>query len=262
MLAKSMNDETGSSGIVKSGERLLQIIECLQENDGMGVTELADEMEMSKSAVHKHLQTLAADNYVKNEDGWYELGFKFLTIGGQIRDQDPLCQFARSAVRKLDNRTEQNTAFVVREGEYGVFACVSSDRYGLRETVPLGNRYPLHQNASGKAILATLPDEEVEQIIDTTGLPQKTENTIIDRTALFDELETISERGYATSEAERIDGVLSVAAAVEAPNSNRVGALTLAGPNNEQLKRKVDEEYAETVIEMANELELQLMYQH
>jgi len=139
----------------------------------MGVTELADEMEMSKSAVHKHLQTLVADNYVKNEDGRYELGFKFLTIGGQIRDQDLLCQFARSAVRKLDNQTDQNTAFVVREGEYGIFACVSSDRYGLRETVPLGNRYPLHQNASGKAILRRCRTRRSNKSSMQPELPQK-----------------------------------------------------------------------------------------
>lgn len=256
-----MNNGNGSKGIVKSGKKLLRIIEHLRENDGMGVTELANEMEMSKSAVHKHLQTLAADNYVKNEGGRYELGFKFLTIGGEIRDQDPLCQYARPVVRKLSNKTEQNTAFIVQDGEYGIFACVSNDRYGLRKTVPLGNRYPLHQNASGKAILATLPDDEVERIVDATEMSEKTPNTITDRAVLFDELKTISERGYATSEAERIEGVLSVAAPVEAPESDRVDALSLAGPNNEQMRRKVDEEYAEIVIEMAKELELQLMYQ-
>lgn len=257
-----METKSTARNVVKSAETLFRLIDHLRANDEMGVTELATEMEMSKSAVHKHLQTLSACDYVINENGRYQLGFKFLTLGGQIRDQDPICQCARPVVEDLADRTNQNTAFVIREGCHGIFAYVSNDRYGLRETVPLGNRYPLHQNASGKAILSTLSDEEVERIVDEIELPGQTPNTITERAALFDELDTIRERGYATSEAERIEGVQSIAAAVEAPKSDRVGALSLAGPNNEQLRRKIDEEYAETVVEMANELELQLMYQH
>lgn len=257
----TMETESNARNVVKSAETLFRIVERLREHDEMGVTELASKMDMSKSAVHKHLQTLSACDYVINEDGRYQLGFKFLTLGGQIRDQDPICQRARPIVEELAEQTNQNTAFVIREGAYGIFAYLSNDRYGLRETVPLGNRYPLHQNASGKAILSTLPDETVERVVGETELPGETANTITDRAALFDELDTIRERGYATSKAERIDGVQSVAAAVEAPETDRVGALSLAGPNNDQLRRKIDEEYAETVVEMANELELQLMYQ-
>lgn len=255
-----MSRDSGSSDGVKSTETAFRIVERLSENDEMGVTELATELELSKSAVHKHLQTLTSRNYVSNEDGRYRLGFKFLTLGGQIRDRDPICQHVRPVVEKAADRTDRNTAFVIREGSHGVFVSVSNDRYGLRKAVPLGNRYPLHQNASGKAILSTLSDDAVERIVEETGLPEETPNTVTDRATLFDELDCIRDRGYATSEAERIDGVQSVAAAVDARQSGRVGALTLAGPKNDRMKRKIEAEYADIVVEMANELELQILY--
>ena len=248
------------TGLVKSDETLFRLIEALQEKHVAGVTELADQLDCSKSSVHKHLKTLEHHDYAVNDDGQYSLGFKFLTLGGNIRDRNNLCQYARSFVTALAEDATQMVSFIIRDGDYGVFACINNDRYGLRAQVPLGSRYPLSQNAAGKAILAKLPDEEIETYIAQSGLPSKTQNTISEPRRLWEEIEEIRNRGYALSIEERVEGVLSIAAAIKSNNSNQVGALAMAGPVEHLSQDRIHDEYAALLLEAAYDLKLRVRY--
>ncbi|MFB6187002.1 MAG: IclR family transcriptional regulator C-terminal domain-containing protein, partial [Halobacteriaceae archaeon] len=66
----------------------------------------------------------------------------------------------------------------------------------------IGARRLPHANAAGKAILAHLPEDVVHDILDRTGLPEHTKHTITSRKELFDELDSIRERGYAVNRGE------------------------------------------------------------
>lgn len=253
-----MNDTT--SGLVKSDLRLFTILEGLQELDGAGVTELADHVGMGKSSVHKHLKTLEREEYVVNDGGDYRLGFKFLHHGGHVRDRNPLCNLARPRIRELADETDMMVLFAVKEHDYGIYVYLQNDRYGLRDEVPLGEQFHLHQNASGKAMLARLDDEAVDRIIDRRGLPRGTDNTISDRDALFERLETVREEGIATSFEERMKGLQAVSTAVHDPETDTLGAIGLAGPADHLASGSIREEYADTVREAANELELAVRY--
>lgn len=72
---------------VKTTNRSLDIVETLQAKGQMGVSELADKLDMSKSIVHNHLSTLEERGYVLSDDGTYGLSFKFLEIGGHQRQR-------------------------------------------------------------------------------------------------------------------------------------------------------------------------------
>lgn len=255
-----MTAQSGSDGIVKSDETLFDIVERIFEREEAGVTEIADEIGVSKGTVHKHLKTLEQHGYVVNEGGRYRLGLKFLTFGGYIRDQNPLCRLGRETATEIAGEANQMGSFVLREDVHGVMTFIDNDRYGLRDSVPLGNRFLLHQNGSGKAILAELPDEEIEAFVERTGLPAETDNTITDPDELWDEIRTIREHGYATSFEERIEGVQSVAAAVSGPDADIFGAITLAGPAHQLTEERIHSEYAETIVQAANDLELQARY--
>ncbi|WP_440767021.1 IclR family transcriptional regulator [Natronorubrum sp. DTA7] len=255
-----MTDNTGASEFVKSDQTMFSIIECIHQEDEMGVTELADAVDFSKSAVHKHLKTLEEHGYVVNNGGRYQLGLKLLTLGGHIRDRNAFCRCARSTVEDLAKESNQMASFILRDRTHGVFVFIENDRYGLRKPVPLGNRYVIHQNAAGKAILAELPDETVEDIIEETNLPRETDNTITDAAELRNELEEIREQRYATSTGERIEDIQSIAAAVKSPDTDQIGAISITGPADHLSQDTVHTECAELVREAANELELRMRY--
>ncbi|WP_226007023.1 IclR family transcriptional regulator [Natrinema salinisoli] len=255
-----MSTETGSDGYVKSDQTVFAIIEAIHRAEEIGVTELATTLDMSKSAVHKHLKTLEKHGYVVNKDGRYRLGLKLLTLGGHLRDQDKFCRAVRSVIDELADESDQMVSFILRDGVHGVFVFIENDRYGLRKPVPLGNRYPIHQNAAGKAILAKLPDETIDRIIAETGLPGETENTITEADELRSDIELIRDQGYATSTGERLEGIQSIAAAIESPDTDQIGAISITGPAEHFTQEHVHNGYAEMVMEATNELELRMRY--
>lgn len=255
-----MAAETGSDGHVQSDHTVFSIIEEIHRQEEIGVTDLATALGLSKSSVHKHLKTLETRGYVVNDDGTYRLGLKLLTLGGHVRDRDPFCRSVRPTVEALADESDQMVSFILRDGVHGVFVFIENDRYGLRKPVPLGNRYPIHQNAAGKAILAELPDETIEDIVDETGLPSETDNTITSADDLRASLEAIRQRGYATSTGERLEGIQSIAAAIENPVTGQVGAISITGPADHLRQDRVRTEYAELVMEAATELEIRLRY--
>lgn len=255
-----MASDTTDQGTVGADETLFAIVERLKQLHLAGVTELADDIGMAKSSTHKHLKTLEQHDYVVRDGTAYRLSLKFLTLGGFVRDSDPICRTASLHVERIANETDKLTTFAVREGNRGVFTHLSNDKYGITDDNPLGQTFYLHQNASGKAMLAELPDEEIDQIVDQTGLPRRTENTVVDRDELFEEIETVRQQGFAISVQERVEGVDAISASVRDPECGTLGAISLTAPGDQLTKESLREMYADLVIETANELELQSRY--
>jgi DNA-binding IclR family transcriptional regulator len=255
-----MTSESNPSGTIKSDQTLFSIIEFFQQNRTAGVTELAEALNMSKSTIHKHLKTLNQAGYVSKNEEEYKLSFKFLTIGGNVRDKNSLCNHVQSSIKNIVTETDHVVSFTFREGAYGVFVFIRNDNYGIYKILPLGNRFRLHQNGSGKAILAELDDEEINEYIDQVGLPAATSNTITDGPELWEEIRKVQEQGYATSSEERIEGAQSVAAAVKNHNSGNIGAITIGGPADDMTQERIHTDYAETLIKEANDLELKMRF--
>jgi DNA-binding IclR family transcriptional regulator len=118
----------------------------------------------------------------------------------------------------------------------------------------------LHCTALGKAILAYLPEERVREIIDTHGLPERTDATITDEEELFDELEGIRDRGYARDMEERVAGLLCVAAPIRNLDGDPLGAISVSGPTSRMKGERFDEEVPEELTSTANVIELNLNY--
>ncbi|MFC6767495.1 IclR family transcriptional regulator domain-containing protein [Natrinema soli] len=151
-------------------------------------------------------------------------------------------------------------SFILRDRVHGVFVFIGNDRYGLRKPVPLGNQYVIHRNAAGKAILTELPDETIDEIIAETGLLRETENTITDADELWSDIETIRKKASPMSTGEHLKAIQSIAAAVSSPETGQTGAISITCPAEYLGQERVHNQYAEMVIEAANELELRTQY--
>lgn len=110
-----------------SGGRTLQtvsmaarVMSVLKENDGVGVTELAAELEISKSTAHAHLTTLVENEFVIKRDGQYELALKLFTVGQYVRDRNPLYRHGKPQVDQLASETSQYVHIVTEENGRGV----------------------------------------------------------------------------------------------------------------------------------------------
>jgi IclR family acetate operon transcriptional repressor len=244
---------------IKATETVFSIVEYVAENDGAGITEIADQLGKSKSTVHDHLRTLEMNEYVVKEDDLYVLGYRFLTLGGKARRRSTLHEIAKPEINWLIEETSESAC--VATEEYGKIIYLYQAR-GERAVITdsqTGTRVLPHCTALGKAMLAHYPEEEVNTLLETHGLSRRTENTHTTREELFEDLETIRERGYAFDDEERIEGLRCVAAPITDGN-NVWGAISVSGPAKRLQGEWYREELPELIRRAVRVIEINLTY--
>ena len=255
-----MNDQTAEfSAPIQATERSLAIIEEIKRRNGAGVTELANHFGFSKSTVHDHLTTLVQTKYLYQEGDEYNIGLRFLSLGGYAREQRELFEIAKSEIDDLADETGESAKFVVEEYGRGVYLYQSRGEKAVRTDSHVGTRVYLHSCGVGKAILAHLPDERVEAIIGEYGLPGWTKYTITEETALYEELERIKERGVAIDNEERIRGLRCVAAPV-IKDDEVLGSISVSGPTKRFNDESVIDELAGLVQDTSRVIEINATY--
>ena len=224
-----------------------------------GITELADELDLSKGSVHNHLVTLERLGVVVSTDGRYGLGLGFLDIGMSVRDGMALYQLARSEVEGLAESTGESTSLVVAEGGQAVHAAVEDPERNSRR-IRLGSRLPLHATAAGKLILAYRPRGAVENYVETHGLERHTDRTLQSPTNLREELQSITDRGLAFDRGEFDADMRSVAAPIrrEDRTEELAGVLAVQGPAERLSGKRLEEDLPGLVLSAAKRIELDL----
>jgi len=249
---------TGSTNVLKSVDMVFKILEHLKTEGGKTVTELSNDFEKPKSTIQVYLNTLYNHNFVTKKGGRYEIGLRFLEYGTHSLMNVPIYPAVKTKVDELAAETGELAACFVREERAAIYIYgVEGDR-SIRTDLSIGDRSEMYSTASGKAIMAYLPEADIEAIIEE-GLEAKTEHTITDPDALRAELKRIRDRGYATSNEESVEGMRAVAAPILL-DERVVGSISLAGPANRFVGERYEEAIPSQVCGAANELELKLTY--
>lgn len=224
------NPDPESTKTVKATETTLEILDALRRLDGAGITELATHVSCSKSAIHHHLQTLRQQRYVLKEGTTYHLGLRFLGLGGRARTRKEIYRFGKSEIDDLAHETGETVQVAVEEHGKGVYIYQSIDDRGEDVDTHLGMEVDLHSTATGKCILSHMGAEYVNTVLEVYGLNSNTPNTITDSDSLLDELQDVRESGIAFDDEEHIRGIRCVAAPVQSPKGDLLGAVSLSAP--------------------------------
>jgi len=245
---------------LRTTENTIRILAALKELDGAGVTELATQLSMSKSTVHDHLATLREYDYVTKDGNSYEVGLGFFEMGEYARKRHKIYEVARPEITELAEETGELTNLMVEEHGQGVYLYRARGEKAVTLDTHTGKRRYLHNTALGKAILAHLPDDQVQAILDRHGLPPATPNTITDRRQLSEKLAEIRERGLAFCCQERVEGLQCVAAPVLGRDDEVLGAISVAAPTTRLTDECFDEEIPELVLQATNVVEINITY--
>jgi DNA-binding IclR family transcriptional regulator len=249
-----MND-TGIK--LQSVQRVSEIIELIQSEGPMGTTEITNALDVPTSTAHDYLSSLNDLDYLVKTDGKYDLGLRLLDHGIAARERHPVAELGRSTIEQLAATTGEAVWLVTEESGYGVYLDYALGEQAVQTYARIGTRSPLHCLASGKSILAHLPEERVTEIVERRGLEQRTEHTVGSLEELLNELEVTRERGYAMNDEEAISGTRAVGTAIVVDDAV-VGAISTVGPANRMTDRQLDEGIIDHVLGAANELELKL----
>lgn len=254
-----MADETDTT-MVKTARTTFRILEAIKTRDEATVTELTDEFSLSKSSIHNYLKTLEHEGYVVREGNTYRVGLRLLDLAGYARHKQRIYQTAKEEVTKLAEETGEMTNLLVEEHGRGIYLHRANGEQAVTSDSYIGHRVHLHNTALGQAILAQLPRERVEEIVDQHGLPKTTENTITDRHELFDRLEQVREDGVAYDDEARLAGLRCVAKAIVNKEGEVEGAISISGPTSRFQGERWRTELPEKLESAANVIELNINY--
>lgn len=243
-------------------ETSIEVLEALRAMNGGGVSAIADRVGRSKSTVHRHLTTFEKHGYVVKEGTTYHVSLQSLRLAATALDRQLVYPVTKSVVNELAQETGESAAVAAEENGRAVYLYYNRTDQAVRTDARLGIRLYLHCTGTGKAILAHMPDERVDAIVDEHGLPRKTANTITDREALFDELDRIRETGVAFDDEERMDGMRGVATPIlNRETGDLLGALTVAGPTQRVHGDWFREEIPDMLHRATQMVEVNLTYQ-
>ncbi|WP_435335829.1 IclR family transcriptional regulator [Haloarchaeobius sp. TZWWS8] len=251
-----MTDRT--SGSIRSDETLFSIVEVLEALGEAGVTEIADRVDVSKSTVHGHLSSLRQNGYVVADDGRYRLSLRFLQLGEHVRTQTGIYDLARPHVDDLARETNELANLAVEEEGRGVYLYRTQGDQTVQFSTDAGDVHQLHCSATGKSMLAHLPEDRVDQILDRHGLQAHTDQTITDRDVLREELRDVRERGVAFDDEEYGEGLRCVGAPIRGADGTVLGAISVSGPATRMSGERYREELPDLLRRAANLIEINL----
>ena len=236
----------------------LAVCEAVSVRQPIGVRELAREIDLPRSTVQRALETLQAAGWlVRSEGGRWSLSLRCALIGGRAGEAAALRDLARPTMERLRGISDESVRLWAPDGDRLVLLENMDSRQPVRSVLqPGGTTMPLHATAAGKAILAALPEHEVDELL-ARPLTALTPQTITDPTVLREQLRAIRRKGYAETQHEAWKDVGGVAAAIHDPSGRPVAAIALALPMHrltEQLTRRYGKAVAEAVAALSSEL--------
>jgi IclR family acetate operon transcriptional repressor len=226
-----------------------------------GVREIAKGVGMNPSTVHRLLGLLEEEGLVRQDDpgGGYHLGTELLRLAWTAAGTHPVRAAAVPHMRTLVEASGETATLGLYDpvrGQTCVVAVVESDA-PFRFVSRLHEWRDLHTGASGRAVMAFLPEPERRAIVERTRLAPATEHTITDPGELEQVLADVRSRGYAFSQEERRLGGIGIAAPVFGPAGQVVGEVGLSVPT-QRFAAEDEQRLASLVVDCAARISTEL----
>ncbi|SCZ78663.1 IclR family transcriptional regulator [Acidaminobacter hydrogenoformans] len=235
---------------VKSIERALMILDCFtKQRPSLSLVEISKLIDMYPSTASRIISTLESMGYLKrNEKSLeYSLGYKLANLGSICLSGEDLRTIARPFLINLRNRYNESVGlYVVNKNQRVCIDCVPSTQ-PLHRVIDIGTRMSMTRGASGKLLLAYMPDSIIQTFL------------LEDPSLSLKQLEEIRQLGYSVSINEQEQNLTSIAAPIFNAEHEVISALFISGPSFRLSIEKI-EEIAMKMKETAREISIMLGY--
>lgn len=242
--------------------RALDILELLgRQRTEFGLPELSKAVGLPKATVFRYLSTLEERGYVRKspDNEKYTLGLNILQLSNDMLGSMSLHEVALPHMRKLVTQFQETVNLALLDQCEVVYVEILESPKAFKMSSRVGGRELPHATALGKALLAFLPEEEVNEIIQTTGLPRRTPRTICTPSRFKEELEAIRQRGYAVDHEENEEGALCVGVPIFDHLHRPIAAISISGPAIRILTDQI-EHIGSALVEVSSQISNRLGY--
>ena len=226
-----MSKEQNSRQGVQVISRAASILRALENKpDGLSLGELAKELDLARSTVQRIVYALDDERFViaASPTGRVRLGPGLVSLGSAAKAD--IDRVILPYMKQLTNEIKETVDLSVLDGAKMIFVDQTiAESQRLMAVSAVGQAFPAHCCANGKAVLATLPEEEVIELLDFP-LESFTSNTIKSKSKLLEELAVSREEGVSYDIEEHLEGICAVGACIADPYGQRL-ALSIPVPS-------------------------------
>lgn len=217
---------------LRSVSRALDVLDTLGgASQGMGVGEVAEAVGISRSTAFTLLQTLMARGFVADQrigsSRLYRLGLSLVHLGDHALQELGITQVTTPVLQELTNATKLTSRLAILDDGCAVIIGRVDAPGPFRMIASLGRRELPHSSALGKALLSSLPDNEIVALVKRLGMPPRTDYTLTRPDALLRDLREVRARGYALDNEEDSAGVICVGSTIRNRASETVAAISV-----------------------------------
>jgi DNA-binding IclR family transcriptional regulator len=227
--------------MIKSVLKAIDILQLFSiEKPTMTLSEISSALDMNKSSAHTMLATLMSKGFIEKNGDSYFLGKALISMTQGVLVNVDIRDRAAPFLRELAENCKDTVYLTVPDGYYCLYIYAIESIQRLQARSAIGNRVPYHCTSVGRALLAHMPQNRVEEIISVTGLPKYTDLTITTKDELYAELENIRKQGYGIDLGQHDENVYCIGAPIFGERGQVIASCSLASLNQEMVKEKLD----------------------
>jgi DNA-binding IclR family transcriptional regulator len=243
-------------------KRAFDILNFFLDNKSeLGVSDIALELGMNKSTVHRLITTLVDTKIVSKTRGRpkYRLGGKILDFAEAYLSNIDIKTVCYNYLKELHTKTGESISIHIRVGDQTVCLDRIDSKYEVKRVFRVGEHHPIQAGSAGKCFLAYLSDNEIDQIIKRTGLPRYTDQTITSKKELKKEIAKIRKEGFAMSFAEKVNLCAMVSAPIRRYGGEVIAVINILWVTDSPDPKTIDN-YSNLVKEAAKNASREMGY--
>lgn len=210
----------------------LKVLEWVANADRrVRTAQVATEFDLTMSNAHRVLKTLELSGYIVQDQRTkeYSCRLKLWELGSRIVERLDLRNCAAADLHALAQKTGEAVHLSVLDGAEVIYLDKIDSPQPIGAYTRVAGRAPAYCVATGKALLAEIPEEELTQILGE--LPSYSRQTITDREVLIEHLRATRTRGFSVNSGEWREGVWGIAAVVRDSRKKAIAAIGVSGPD-------------------------------
>jgi DNA-binding IclR family transcriptional regulator len=203
-----------------------------QDKPSLSLTQIAEQVGMHKSTIHRLLATLESRRFVIRDKvtGMYQLGYRFIELAAIMLQDVDIQRWAQPYLQHLSTESGETVDLAVLDGDHVIYLQVVESPQRVKIAAAVGEQLPLYCTATGKAFLAYLPEDQVGEML-SESITKYTEHTLVSPADLSQDLRETRLRGFAISEQEYEKDINAVAAAIVNAEGRPIAAIAIVGPS-------------------------------
>ena len=213
-------------------DRSLLLLDAIAEHTKpVSLKALAGTTKLHPSTAFRILSSLCEHGLVeRTETGHYQLGVKLLQLGSRVQGRLDIRREARPILEWLRGEINETVNLIIREGDEVVYVERMTPSRMMRVEQAIGGHMPLHVTAVGKLFLAESGAEACLDYAERTGLQARTPHSITEPTALWRDVKSALQQGYALDDQEAELGVGCIGVPVLDSTNRMIAGISVSAP--------------------------------